>query len=63
MFKQWDQGDKIIVERFAGYEAISTPGSYLADIHNAHLDEIVWLEIPDEETKMAGTGVRPVGYR
>ena len=53
-FKQWDQGDKIILERFPNYQPISTPGSYLADIHNAYLDEIVWLEIPDEETKMAG---------
>ena len=53
-FKQWDQGDKIILERFEDYKAIGTPGSYLADIHNQYLDEIVWLEIPDEETKMAG---------
>jgi len=53
-FKQWDQGDKIIVERFEDYVPVETPGGYLGDIHNQYVDGITWYEVPDEETKMAG---------
>ncbi|MBM3948858.1 MAG: hypothetical protein FJ312_06415 [SAR202 cluster bacterium] len=55
-FVSWDQGDKIVLERFQGYitrDEPSSPGTY-AGKNVAYLDQLIWLEIPDEETKIAG---------
>jgi peptide/nickel transport system substrate-binding protein len=52
--EKWDVGNQIVLERYDDYRSRPEPGSYLAGGHAAYLDRIVWLEVPDEETKMAG---------
>ena len=52
--KEWDFGNKVVMERHEGYVPRSEPGSFFAGGQIPYLDEIVWLEIPDEETKIAG---------
>jgi len=55
-FVEWLQGDKVVLERFDDYSVrseASTPGAY-AGANIAYLDSITFLEIPDEETKIAG---------
>ena len=51
---QWDVGNKIKIERFEDYVPRSETGSYLAGAKEAYLDSITWIEIPAEETKIAG---------
>ena len=51
---EWIRGDKLAVERFEDYVPRSEPGSYLAGGKIAYLDRIEWLEVPAEETKIAG---------
>ena len=59
-FVRWDQGDKVVLERYDGYiprkEKTApnyAPGAYSGETI-AYLDTLTWLEIPDEETKVAG---------
>ncbi len=55
-FSSWNPGVDIVLERFDGYiprTEPSTPGAYAGE-NIAYLDRLVWLEIPDEETKVAG---------
>jgi len=55
-FVEWLQGDKVVLERFTDFSArseASTPGAYAGE-NIAYLDSITFLEIPDEETKIAG---------
>ena len=52
--KLWEPGNRIIVERHEKYSPRSEPGSFLAGGSVPYLDEITWLEIPNEETKIAG---------
>ena len=52
--EEWDVGNKIVLKRYEDYNSRPEPGSYLAGGHAAYMDQIVWLEVPDEETKMAG---------
>ena len=55
-FVEWLQGDKVRLERFDDYSArseASTPGAYAGE-NIAYLDTLTFLEIPDEETKIAG---------
>jgi peptide/nickel transport system substrate-binding protein len=51
---EWIRGDKLVVERFDDYVPRSEEGSYLAGAKIAYLDRIEWLEVPAEETKIAG---------
>ena len=51
---EWVRGDKLAVERFDEYVPRDEPGSYLAGGKIAYLDRIEWLEVPAEETKIAG---------
>jgi peptide/nickel transport system substrate-binding protein len=51
---KWEVGNRVIVERHAAYVPRSEPGSYMAGGSVPHLDRIEWLEIPTEETKIAG---------
>ncbi len=51
---EWIRGDKLAVERFDEYVPRDEPGSYLAGGKIAYLDRIEWLEVPAEETKIAG---------
>jgi peptide/nickel transport system substrate-binding protein len=55
---RWERGNRIVLERHEGYKPRSEPGSYLAGGKNAYLDRIEWLEIPNEETKIAGLRTR-----
>jgi len=59
-FVRWDQGDKVVLERYDGYKPRKektapdyAPGAYSGETI-AYLDSLTWLEIPDEETKVAG---------
>jgi len=55
-FVEWLQGDRVVLERFDDYSArseASTPGAYAGE-NIAYLDSLTFLEIPDEETKIAG---------
>ena len=51
---EWVRGDKLVVERFDDYVPREEEGSYLAGGKIAYLDRIEWLEVPAEETKIAG---------
>lgn len=53
-FSSWDQGDKIELVRFEDYAKDSRPTSLYTGLQHAYLDKLTWLEIPDEETKIAG---------
>ncbi len=53
-FEDWEQGNRMIFTRFDSYNSRSEPGSFFAGGKKAYLDRIEWLEIPDEETKIAG---------
>ena len=55
-FVEWLQGDRVVLERYNGYSSRSEPaetGAY-AGGNTAYHDTITFLEIPDEETKIAG---------
>ena len=52
--ESWDVGVKVAIERFDGYQSRSEPASWLAGEKKAYVDKIEWLEIPSEETKVAG---------
>ncbi len=50
----WEVGNRVILERYQGYVPRTDPPSNFAGAQNAYLDQIIWLEIPNEETKIAG---------
>ena len=55
-FVEWLQGDRVVLERFDDYSRRSEPfeaGGYIGNAV-AYIDTIEFMEIPDEETKMAG---------
>ena len=52
--ESWDVGVKVTISRFDDYQSRSEPASWLAGEKKAYLDKIEWLEIPSEETKVAG---------
>jgi len=52
--KKWDVGNKLVLERFEEYVPRSEPGSFLAGAQIAYFDKIEMIEIPSEETKIAG---------
>ena len=52
--KLWEPGNRIVLERHEQYSPRSEPGSFLAGGSVPYLDEITWIEIPNEETKIAG---------
>jgi peptide/nickel transport system substrate-binding protein len=51
---KWDVGDSVVLTRNEDYVPRNEPGTYLAGAKIAYVDTITWLEIPDEETKIAG---------
>ena len=53
-FVSWSQGDRITIERFDGFVSRTEPTSLYTGAVNAYIDTLVWLEVPDEETKLAG---------
>jgi peptide/nickel transport system substrate-binding protein len=50
----WEPGHKLTLTRFDDYVPRGEDGSYVSGAQIAYLDNIEWLEIPDEETKIAG---------
>jgi len=52
--KNWEKGNKLVLERFEDYIPRAESGSYLSGGKKAYLDRIEWLEVPAEETKIAG---------
>ena len=55
-FSEWVYGDRVVLERNEDYTARSepsSPGGYTGE-NIAYLDTLSFLEIPDEETKIAG---------
>ncbi|MBM3944573.1 MAG: hypothetical protein FJ317_03670, partial [SAR202 cluster bacterium] len=53
-FVRWEQGDRVVLERNEDYVARSEPTNYFAGATTPYIDQLIWLEIPDEETKIAG---------
>jgi peptide/nickel transport system substrate-binding protein len=53
-FSSWEPGHRIILERFDEYEPRSEPASWVTGGLIPYIDKIEWLEVPDEETKIAG---------
>jgi peptide/nickel transport system substrate-binding protein len=51
---RWEVGNRVTLERFPNYKSRTEPASNQAGAKKAYLDKIEWLEIPNEETKMAG---------
>ena len=50
----WEFGNRVVLERYEAYIPRSEPASYLAGAQVSYLDRIEWLEISNEETKIAG---------
>ena len=53
-FGSWEPGHQIILERFEDYNADTRPADAYTGEHVAYVDRLIWLEVPDEETKIAG---------
>jgi peptide/nickel transport system substrate-binding protein len=53
-FDSWSPGDKLTLQRYDGYLSRKEGDNFLAGGKAAYLETLVWLEIPDEETKIAG---------
>ena len=53
-FADWRQGDRIVLEKFADYVPADGPPDLYVGGTVGYLDRIIWLEVPDEETKVAG---------
>ena len=57
--KQWLRGDRITIERYDGYQPRNDPTSWRTGRQNQYLDEISFIDVPAEETRIAGlkTGI------
>ena len=53
-FVKWDVGNQVILERHGGYVPRTEAASGYTGETIAYLDRLIWLEIPDESTKIAG---------
>ena len=52
--EDWEVGNKVILKRYEDYVPRSDPPSNFAGAQVPYVDRIIWLEIPSEETKIAG---------
>ena len=52
--ENWEVGNRVILKRFEDYVPRSDPPSNFAGAQIPYMDRIIWLEIPSEETKIAG---------
>jgi peptide/nickel transport system substrate-binding protein len=52
--EEWLVGDHVTLVRNEGYIPRAEPGSYTAGGKRAYIDKLTWIEIPAEETKIAG---------
>jgi peptide/nickel transport system substrate-binding protein len=53
-FTSWSPGDRVVLDRFEAYVPRGEPADHMVGASVAYLDQLIWLEIPDEETKIAG---------
>lgn len=53
-FAEWNPGDRVILERFEEYVSRTDKANWLGGEQIAYLDRLMWLEIPDQETKVTG---------
>lgn len=53
-FLEWKQGDRVVLERFVGYVPRTDKSNFMGGAQISYLDKLIWLEIPDQETKVAG---------
>ena len=53
-FAKWDVGHQVILERHGAYVPRNEPPNHMVGGTIAYIDRVIWLEIPDEETKIAG---------
>jgi peptide/nickel transport system substrate-binding protein len=51
---KWEIGNRVILERHDGYVPRTDQASNLAGAQIPYLDQIIFVEIPDEEVKIAG---------
>jgi len=54
MLYRWLKGDRVELARYEGYKSRTDAPSYQAGRRAQYLDKIVYLEVPAEETKIAG---------
>ena len=52
--QNWEVGNRVILERYEDYVPRSDPHSNFAGAQIPYMDRIIWLEVPSEETKIAG---------
>ena len=52
--ENWEVGNRVILKRYEDYVPRSDPSSNFAGAQIPYVDRIIWLEIPSEETKIAG---------
>ena len=52
--ENWEVGNRVILKRYEDYVPRSDPPSNFAGAQVPYVDRIIWLEIPSEETKIAG---------
>ena len=52
--EKWEVGNRVILKRYEDYVPRSDPPSNFAGAQIPYVDRIIWLEIPSEETKIAG---------
>ncbi len=53
-FDTWEPGHQVVLDRHASYTPRSEAGDHLVGETVAYIDKLTWLEVPDEETKIAG---------
>ncbi len=53
-FEDWRQGDRVTLRRFEDYVGRDEASSLYAGKQVAYIDQLIWLEVPSEETKIAG---------
>ena len=58
----WDQGSRVIQERWVDYQSRSEPPSWNAGGHKAYIDRIEWLEIPDAATRVSALATGEIDW-
>ena len=53
-FENWNPGDTLTLTRYESYLSRKEGDNFLAGGKSSYLEKLIWLEIPDEETKIAG---------
>ena len=53
-FNKWDVGHQIVLDRNTAYIPRNEPANHMVGGTQGYIDQLVFLEVPDEETKLAG---------